>query len=147
MNEFEIKIASPQDMDHIMELVVAVFDGEQGIPAKMTYIPEEKQPKWWFAERDGRVIACVACWVNGDELHMGRFAVLPELRGQGMGKILAKRAIQDLFEEGHEILYMEARDATVHILLQMGAEVTGETFQFFGENETPMMFRKEKFIG
>ena len=39
MNESEIKVATPQDMDRIMELAIAVFDGEQGIPAETVYVP------------------------------------------------------------------------------------------------------------
>ena len=53
---------------------------------------------------------------------------------------------EDLFDMGVETIYMEARDTTVKIVQSMGGRVVGETFQFFGANETPLVLEKKDYI-
>jgi N-acetylglutamate synthase-like GNAT family acetyltransferase len=135
-------IAAPEDMPAILDLVCEVFAGEQGIPRELIPIPEEKEPCWWCMKQDGKPVATVALYREGDEWHMGRLAVSPTLRGCHAGTKLLAHAFRDVFSRDIDRFVAEARDTTVHILLKFGAEVTGPATEFFGSSITPIVLTK-----
>ena len=144
MNELIFRLAEERDMEAVLALNIATFTGEQGIPADMIEIPTEQRPRWWCAFLDDKMVGTVAGYFNGEEFHMGRFAVDPALRGHNIGRQLVEYAFNDAFASGIERVDMECRDVTVKILLAMGARISGETRTFYGANATPMvMYRAE----
>lgn len=46
----------------------------------------------WVARRAGRLIGSVRTELRGDELHIGRLMVAPDLQGQGLGRLLLEHA-------------------------------------------------------
>ena len=50
----------------------------------------------------------------------------------------------DIFHMEQEI-HMTARDTTVKIVCDMGGEITGESYPFYGGNVTPVVLKKENF--
>ena len=139
--------ARPEEMDIIMDLVVRIFTGEQEIPLELNYIPEEKEPRWFCAEEDGRVIGTIAFFREEDGWHAGRFALKPEYRGRHIGTQLISYAFGDIFDSDIRQINMEGRPTTVHILTKLGAVITGETFPFFSSTCTPLRMKKEDFRG
>ena len=137
--------AAANDMAEIMNLVTAVFAGEQGIPAQLIPIPDEKEPQWWCAKENGRLAAVVALYREGTEWHMGRLAVSPHSRGSHVGTHLLEFALGEVFALGIDAIVAEARDTTVHILQKFGAEITGEATAFFNGNITPVILRKTAY--
>ncbi|MBR3867632.1 MAG: GNAT family N-acetyltransferase [Butyricicoccus sp.] len=140
-----LRRGTASDDASIMELIASTFAGEQGIPSHMLAIPAEQKPRWWCAALDGRVVGTVAGYYDGDDFHMGRFAVDPTLRGHRIGKQLVEFAFTNVFESGIERVDMECRDVTVRILLTMGAEISGETTLFYGANATPMVMHRRDY--
>ena len=132
-------------MEAVMALNIATFTGEQGIPADMIAIPETQRPRWWCVFLGDRLVGTVAGYYDGDDFHMGRFAVDPALRGHRIGKQLVEYAFTDAFASGIERVDMECRDVTVRILLAMGARISGESFEFFGAQVTPMVMLKQDY--
>ena len=63
-----------------------------------------------------------------------------------IGKKLAKYSFDDLFNGGAEKIYMDARDATVHIVCEMGGETVGKPYKFYKGNVTPVILKKEKYL-
>ena len=143
-DQITLRRGREEDMEQILSLIASTFSDEQGIPRHMLAIPAEQRPRWWCALANGKIVGTVAGYYDGDDFHMGRFAVDPMLRGHKIGRKLVEYAFTDAFASGIERVDMECRDVTVKILLELGARISGETTLFFGANATPMvMYRKD----
>ena len=138
MAELKLRLASAEDLPHIMDLQVQVFTGEQCIPEEMVRAVQNAKPTWYCAELDGVPAGTVAVWQENGETHWGRFAVRPDLRGHGIGTALARYSLEQSFSRGIRRICMEAREATVHIICKMGGQVTGEAVPFFVGTVTPV---------
>lgn len=136
---------SEEELDNIMDLVIRTFTGEQDIPYEMNYIPSEKNPQWFCAEENGKIIGTVVFFREDEMWHAGRFALEPEYRGKHIGTQLISFAFTEMFGIGMKETVMEARPATVHILTKLGAQVTGEQFPFYRETCTPIRMMREQF--
>ena len=139
------RAAKQDEIETIMALVIRTFSGEQGIPAELNPIPAEKEPRWYCAEENNRIIGTVAFFREADGWHAGRFALEPACRGRHIGTNLVCYAFADMFCSGIGEVYMEARPTTVHILTKMGAEITGEEFPFFLSTCTPLRITEKAF--
>ena len=145
MENTVIRKATDQDMKDIMELIISVFNGEETIPTELIPIPDELTPRWWCADENGVITGSIALYQEHGEWHLGRFAVSPNRRGVSLGSRLFETAVQDIFQSGIEVLYCEARDTTVHIILKHGGKIIGEAVPFFKGNVTPMLISKDSF--
>ena len=145
MDKLIIRQADEAEYPQILAIQTAVFCGEQDIPEEIIGSFLSNGPTCWVAERDGRIVGSIAAWTENGETHIGRFAVIPELRGHGVGKALLKHAAQELFRGGTEILYAEARDSAARMVRAMGGRDTGEPFPFYRGNVTPLVLEKEAF--
>lgn len=141
-----VRRASDADMDAVMEMNAQIFEGEQNIPQEMNFIPADKQPQWWCMEQDGELVGTAAIYREGKQWHMGRITVAPKLRGQHKGTFLLKSVLDDVFAQDVDNIFLEARDATVHILTGFGAEIVGEPFAFYRGNVTPILLTRDKFL-
>ena len=137
--------ARGEEAEEIMKLIASTFAGEQGIPHEMLAIPDEQRPRWWCALLNGKVVGTVAGYYDGADFHMGRFAVDPSLRVHKIGRKLVEYAFTDAFASGIERVDMECRDVTVRILLEMGAQISGESFEFYGARATPMVMHRRDY--
>ena len=147
MDRFIIRQATREELPRILGMASEVFTREQGIPADDIDAFLKKEPICWCAETaDGKIAAGVASWNENGETRCGRFFVIPSERGHHLGTKLARFMFEDLFDMGVETIHMEARDTTVKIVQGMGGRVVGETFQFFGANETPLVLEKKDYI-
>lgn len=141
-----VRRAAPSDMSAILTLTAQIFEGEQQIPHEMNPIPAEKQPQWWCMEQNGALVGTAALYREGEVWHMGRITVAPQLRGQHKGTFLLETVLTDVFGQGVEQVFLEARDATVHILRHFGAEIVGEPFAFYRGNVTPILLKRTDFL-
>ena len=141
-----VRRAKTEDMPAVMALVDRVFETEQGIPPALNPIPEDKRPIWWCAEQDGAVVGTVAAFEEDGMCHMGRITIAPALRGHGLGAKLLRCTLRDLFAQGTDSVFLEARDTTVHILQKFGAEIIGAPTPFYVGNVTPIILRREDFL-
>lgn len=140
-----IRSALPEEFDRLKELVGTVFETEQDIPRELDHMGPDWLPRWWCIEEDGRLLGSVALFREDGAWHMGRFVIDPALRGQHMGTRLLTLALHDVFQQDIDEVCMEARDTTVHILKQFGAETTGEPFPFYRGQVTPMRLTKAAY--
>lgn len=140
-----IRRAGPADMEQIMALLTRVFEGEQDIPRALNAIPEAYGPQWWCLEEDGAILGSVALFREGADWHMGRFVIDPALRGRHLGTRLLELALHDVFQQDIDVVSMEVRDTTAHILKQFGAEITGAPVPFYRGQVTPMRLTKAAY--
>jgi len=137
--------AAAAEMAEIMEMEVAVFHGEQKIPMDLVPIPEELSPVWWCLEEDGEVVGAVAGYTENSQFHMGRFLIRPDRRGHHLGTGFLHDVFAEVFSGDTEIIYMDARDVTVHIVTSFGGEITGKPEPFYEGLCTPIVLEKKKF--
>ena len=77
---------------------------------------------------------------------MGCITVAPSLRGQHRGTFLMKSVLTEVFAQGVDEIFLEARDATVHILRGFGAQIAGEPFTFYRGRVTPILLKRVDFV-
>ena len=145
MRSTEIRRLTDEDMPAAMAQVDDVFENEQGIPRWMNPLPAERSPIWWGLFRDGELKGTIASYVEDGQRHLGRMTVERSLRGQHFGSAILTAALEDLFTHGVEVIYMDARETTVHILLRLGAEILGEPYAFYQGTCTPLRITAEAF--
>lgn len=144
---FRVKVErlSPNYQHEVDTLIKHVFNGEQGIPEELIPLDPDQPYVWWVARCGEYVIGAVACWEIDGEWHWGRYFIDANFRGFGIGKKLAAESLADIFTNIADYIVSDARDATVAILNQFGAEVTGKTVDFYGAPVTPMRLSKQGF--
>ena len=126
MESLRYRKARTEDMEAVMALQTAVFHGEQLIPRDAVEAFLAMEPQCWVAELDGVIVGTAAAWHEGGQLHWGRFIVTKALRGRHIGTKLAAFTFAELFAQGIDSIFMEARDTTVAIVGKMGGTVAGE---------------------
>ena len=142
MDDLNIRKATAEEIPQIIAIQTEIFCGEQDIPEELIATFLSSCPTCWVVERDGRIAGSIASWEENGETHLGRFVVLPQLRGQKVGTKLLAYAVQDLFAAGVESSHVEARDSAARMLRAMGGRDTGDPFPFYRGNVTPMVLEK-----
>jgi len=128
----------------IDSLIRDTFSGEQNIPPQLIPLSADIQQQWWLARSGEYVLGAVAAWKQEGEWHWGRFVVDNRFRGLGIGKALARYSLSQILQETNE-LYIEARDTTANIVKELGGEVLGNKFDFYGMPVTPMRLTQAQF--
>ncbi len=144
--EYSIEILPKHLMASAQNLLKEVFEGEQGIPARLHVPDAAKQPVWWCIRSGFQVVGVAAGWVEENGWHWGRFAVDKSLRGRGLGKKLAVFSLGEIFSLGAKQINIDARDITVGIIKNLGGTVTGEPMLFYEDLVTPMLLTKAGFM-
>lgn len=102
-------------------------------------------PQWWCAFLGPTMVGAVAAWKDKDQVHWGRFATKQNCRGQHIGTKLARFSLEDLFSQKIEEIYIDAREATVKIICNMGGEIMGEPTVFYEGTVTPLILCKKAY--
>ena len=139
------KISENYKADAI-KLATDVFTNEQSIPAELVPVNDNLKPVWWCARVGEDIIGVTAAWKEKDKWHWGRFAVDKRLRGIGIGQKLAMFSLKEIFNSYTEEIYIEARDATVNMLMKYGCKIIGEAEAFYDEPVTPITLNKSDFM-
>lgn len=102
-----------------------VFVGEQGISETAEFDGQDAAARHWLATTtDGHPIGCARLL----EDRVGRLAVLPEYRRQGVGSALMRRIIRDALGEGQGALQLHAQTQALGFYEALGFESRGEEF-------------------
>jgi [ribosomal protein S18]-alanine N-acetyltransferase len=70
----------------------------------------------WVAVVDGAVAGYAISWIVCDEVHIGNIAVVPELQGEGLGRMLLARMLDAGAERGATLATLEARESNTRAL-------------------------------
>ncbi len=97
MNSIVIRAAADADAETIVEIMHAAFQDYAGVLHPPSGVHQEsassvrakmQQGTWLLAEQDGRAVGCVFAEPQAEYVYLGRLAVLPEMRGRGIGDAL-----------------------------------------------------------
>jgi len=145
MDELIIRRATQGEIPQIIAMQREVFCEEQDIPAELIETFLSDRPICWVAEQDGRIAGSISSWEERDGTHLGRFVVLPHLRGRRIGTRMLHHAVRELFGGGVEIIYAAVRDSAARILRAIGGRDIGEAVPFYRGTVTPMVLEKKAY--
>ncbi|MCD7949438.1 MAG: GNAT family N-acetyltransferase [Erysipelotrichaceae bacterium] len=123
-----------------------IFESEQGIPKSLTHIESDLHPQWWYVLEDDVIVGTICAYFDSGECHVGRIVVISSMRNKGIATKMIRRALEDLFSQDINTIYLEARDITVHMLEKMGGKVNGKPFEFYGDTCTPVIMKRKSYI-
>lgn len=137
----EIRAATESDKPAVWQIIKAVIAGGD------TYTfapdtPEDQMIAFWFApekhvfvaEEDGNVLGTYWLKANqpglGDHVGNGGYMVSPDVKGRGIGKLMAEHSIDEARRLGfHSIQFnfvVKSNTAAVNLWKSVGFEVIGE---------------------
>ena len=106
------RLASPADLDGVLALEEASINNPT---TREWYEGELKRPEVCFIyvlrTPDRPVAGFCAFWLVIDQAHINHLAVLPELRGQGLGTQLLEAVIAEAAHLGAILLTLEVRQS------------------------------------
>ena len=125
----------PADWTHMGELLLSVrrsvFCEEQGVPEAIEIDGRDSRCAHVAAVDDdtGHVIATGRMILDSPtDAHIGRIAVLPVYRGQGIGKRIVRFFIDDARRRGLTQLHLNAQTDTTAFYEALGFNTNGDEF-------------------
>lgn len=104
----------------------AVFIEEQGVPEAMEWDAADAAAIHFLAEAgDGTATGCARLLTDG---HIGRMAVLPQWRGQGIGRDLLDAILLVAKTQGHRHLRLSAQTQAAPFYSAAGFVCEGEPY-------------------
>ena len=124
---FNVLVGSWNDMsERAMQVRMTVFVKEQGVPVALECDSFDAVSQHALAfDRNGKVIGTGRLLPDG---HIGRMAVLPEWRGQGVGTALLGKLIETAEAHGVQTLALNAQVGAVAFYARFGFLPIGSEF-------------------
>lgn len=141
-----VRRAEQAEVQAVLAFAAQIFADEQQIPREMNVIPAEKQPQWFCMKQDGVLAGNGGSLPRGRQVAYGPHHGRAVPRGQHRGTFLMKSVLTEVFAQGVDEIFLEARDATVHILRGFGAQIAGEPFAFYRGRVTPILLKRTDFV-
>ncbi len=119
----------PEDEEALTGIRSAIFIAEQGVPHAIEMDGQDSQARHVLAEHEGRAVGCGRLLADG---RIGRLAVLPSHRGQGIGAQLLKALLDLARDAAMADVYLHSQASAVQFYAREGFEVRGEPFEEAG---------------
>ena len=119
----------PDDEAILEEIRRRVFIEEQGVPRDIEWDGREAEALHAIAEIDGTPIGCGRLLPDG---RIGRLAVLPAHRGQGVGALLLEMLLGLARRRGHASVHLHAQMPARDFYERAGFRARGEPFEEAG---------------
>jgi predicted GNAT family N-acyltransferase len=114
----------------LLAVRLAVFVDEQGVPPELEHDAHDLTALHLLATtRDGRPVATARMLADG---HIGRMAVLPDWRGQGLGTRLLSRLLEIARTQGLNSVYLHAQCRAEPFYRRLGFVAEGGIFDDAG---------------
>ena len=124
---------SPQDLERVYAIRHQVFVQEQGVPADLEQDSYDAQATHWLAWHQEQAVATARLLrYSADQGKIGRVAVLPEWRGQGVGRIIMQAIHQWVKGQPLQQLLLDAQLTVIPFYQKLGYQAQGEIFEDCG---------------
>ncbi|WP_101757068.1 GNAT family N-acetyltransferase [Oceanicoccus sp. KOV_DT_Chl] len=114
-----------QDRDLLRAVRDTVFIQEQNVPIELEWDEHDTTASHWLAMDNEKAIG--TCRMLGDG-HIGRMAVLPNYRQQGIGRLLLQSALQQARINQYYEVYLYAQTHAIDFYQREGFTTYGEEF-------------------
>ena len=115
-----------------------VFIEEQGVPEELELDADDEHAFHAVAEVDNRPVGCGRFVVHGDEIKLGRMAVLRELRGQNIGRAILEFLMDQARRRGFHRAALHAQLSAEGFYLKQGFRPVGNVFEEAGIDHRKM---------
>ena len=127
-----------QQLSHIRR---KVFIEEQQVPEELEWDKQDDSAIHLLATQDDQPVATLRMLNDG---HIGRMAVLPQYRKQGIGRSLMQTIIDIAHGEGLTEVHLDAQIQAIPFYQRLGFEAEGEEFMDAGIPHRHMRKRLEQ---
>lgn len=127
-----------RDREALADIRRRVFIEEQQVPEALEWDGEDPHALHWLAQRDGQPLGTVRLLADG---HIGRMAVLPHARREGLGSRLLFAAIDAARAQGQPEVYLHAQVQALGFYARHGFVAEGEIFLDAGITHRAMRLR------
>ena len=131
------------DVDFLLaqQIRTAVFVQEQGVDASDEYDAFEEVSQHYLVIVDSKAVATARWRFTPNGIKLERFAVLPTYRGEGIGKYLVEKVIEEVQKHAKSI-YLHAQIQVVDFYQKLGFEKEGALFEEAGIQHFKMLFKQ-----
>lgn len=136
-----VRPAVAADLDALIALEQACFDdpwSRDGLLAEL----EQRHCRPLVAVDGGRAVGSLLAWQMYEDLQINRVAVLPTLRGAGLGTLLVKASLAQAQQEGAHRCLLEVRAdnvAAIAVYRRCGFEVMGRRKGYYGDGTDALL--------
>lgn len=98
----------------------------------------------WVAVVDGVLVGYALGWLAADEAQLMSIAVDARFRGQGLGRALLERFLDELVRVGARTIVLEVRKGNAParaLYVAMGFELLGERRRYYADGEDAITYR------
>jgi predicted GNAT family N-acyltransferase len=119
-----------RDRGALRRIRLDVFVHEQGVPESLEWDDQDAAAVHLVAlDGAGRPIGTARLLPTGQ---IGRMAVLPERRGQGVGSALLREILQIAADDGYPDIFLNAQTSALPFYLRAGFQPVGHAFDEAG---------------
>lgn len=137
MTEVKIRPMTAADVDSVVVIENLSFSLPWSRSAFETEIAENDLAHYLVAQVSDNIVAYAGMWMILDESHVTNVAVLPDYRGQGIGKLIMASLIVCAGQHGANRMTLEVRasnDAAKNLYRQFGFEAAGLRKQYYTDS-------------
>ena len=109
-----------------------VFQDEQRVPPELEFDGDDDHAVHVIAEIDGAIIGTGRVVLHGDHAKIGRMAVLPRHRGQGVGRLLLDVLLRAAAQHGAARAVLHAQVHAIGFYARAGFIAVGDEFEEAG---------------
>ena len=127
-----VVIETPEQMKAAHEIRRRVFIEEQNVPEDIELDEDDAHAFHTLAMLDGKPVGCGRFVEHGDEVKIGRMAVIPRLRTRGIGREILEFLMREARERGYRRAVLHAQLSAEGFYLKNGYLAIGEVFEEAG---------------
>jgi predicted GNAT family N-acyltransferase len=127
-----VPIESTEQMKHAHDIRRRVFIEEQHVPEEIEMDDDDAHAFHALAILDGTPVGCGRFVAHGNEVKIGRMAVLPNLRTRGIGREILLFLMRIARERGYRHAILHAQMTAEGFYLKNGYTPIGEVFEEAG---------------
>lgn len=145
MSEVHIVAYDAAHSPHIRRIREAVFINEQGVAAKLEFDGlDDNAVQVLIADNKGHYVGTGRMLDDG---HIGRIAILPKARGQGLGAKVVQALVAEAIRLNYSGVYLNAQTHALAFYFKLGFSLLGDEFMEAGIPHQSMVLKLDSATG